>query len=210
MADVESVQRFFRDPISVKKGLVTISTDAKLQEPWVLNEVPDESGENFEFAGEVDSLAHQFHRVFTDPHVRSRLEGLDSGFMTLRCFLCVSLPSLNPTHVESCLAWCRGFRSLEVVQQLAEIEAASLKEEDLMLLMEMLDVDANGSLTISELVDVGQLPLDKAREIFQKCHRPESGNGLTITDLQNYIRSLNLALGSDVKGLLESFAHLHA
>jgi len=210
IADAERVQCCLKDSKAVQKELLQIAGEAKNYEPWALTEAsadaeaPDGPQK---FAMEVDKLSQEFQIVFTDQHLVQRLESLDSGPITVRCFLCISLPSLTPSHIEGCLAWCRVFRALEVLNQLGELEAAALKDEDLALLFEFLDVDASGDLSLSELVDVGQLPAEKAMEIFDKCKRQEEGAALNINDLRNYVMSLNLALGSDVKGLLESFAH---
>jgi len=210
IADAERVQCCLKDSKAVQKELLQIAGEAKNYEPWALTEAsadaeaPDGPQK---FAMEVDKLSQEFQIVFTDQHLVQRLESLDSGPITVRCFLCISLPSLTPSHIEGCLAWCRVFRALEVLNQLGELEAAALKDEDLALLFEFLDVDASGDLSLSELVDVGQLPAEKAKEIFDKCKRQEEGAALNINDLRNYVMSLNLALGSDVKGLLESFAH---
>eukprot|EP00438_Fugacium_kawagutii_P026173 Skav209874 [mRNA] locus=scaffold590:194912:200065:+ [translate_table: standard] len=163
-----------------------------------------------DFVAEVETLSAHFHRILTDPQVRKRLEWLQPCPMTLRAFLCLSFSSLNPTNIECIVGWCNAFRALEVLKTLLTSEAIAVSESEIEVVLEYVDADGSGDLSLSELVLGGRLTKSQAEELFQKCRRK---NDAAISDkeqrldLRSYIKGLSMAPGKDMKGVLEVFAH---
>ncbi|CAJ1400396.1 unnamed protein product [Effrenium voratum] len=190
-ADVELVLNFLRDPIAVRKEFLAIAGSAKAED------------EGVNFAQEVEGLGAQFQRALLETQVRQRLEQLQTP-LTMRGFLCLSFFSLVPTHIESILVWCDGFYAAEVLQSLLNQEAIAITEEEVDIMLRALDVDGSGDLSLAELV-AGQITAQQAEHLFEKCHRRLDA-AISDKDIKSYIQSLKMALGKDVKGVLQTFA----
>jgi len=77
------------------------------------------------------------------------------------------------------------FKAAEVLKELFS-ETTVPKAKDLDLLVQVLDADNSGFLTVEEFVKMGHIPEDKARILVNSADKNQSGE-LDINELKRYV-----------------------
>lgn len=192
--EADDLRNVLKDDKAAKAQLVGITEQAKLTgEPVAAGEGAKEDAEHvrirgigvLDFAREVEELSKIMLRALQAGESQNRLALLGSCPVSLRSFLCVTLP-LSPPHVEACIGWCISFKAAEVLKAVFSDKVP--REKDLELLFKVLDADQNNSLALDELVEMGHIPKEQAEEFFKGMDRNGSGD-IDMAELKKHVAS---------------------
>jgi Ca2+-binding EF-hand superfamily protein len=158
-------------------------------------------------AKDLTRLTLHLEKYFQNRHAGEKLDALGEGSVTLRAFFCVILHSLPEGEIETCLRWCQAFRAHDVLREYVTAgQTQDLGVEDVKAIFHAMDSDGNGSLSVQELMDGGDLEEDQAQQLLKRLDEDHNGF-VSVEELQGILRSMDRVLRHDFREAFERDVH---
>lgn len=192
----------------------------------VLKEIVDGAVKHSAEQG-VEDPGHPLRTVASS--LESRITGAEfarsvqhhGDHISLRALFCLLCPGVKEAEIQDGMKWCHGYRAHDVLEELLKHKTGAMSldrdssfddrpdeervhievdEEDIDALLEAIDLDKNGNISLEDLVKGGNLQPEEARRLVRLWDREKTGE-LSKGDLLAIVHEMHSSVRQNMKAL---------